>query len=269
MTAQCLLQMRYFNFNQLGWLRILAVLSGLPGSSFSKIGIRDEKMAKKLLIVSSNMLFFVYQLVIGTTTLNFLLFVLMCYVANFSLFDYMLHGLPFQVMNLIWAFVLTIVAGSFIATFVITSFYLKIRFKQVNLVLSKLNKLSNIGEIVVEYDQKISLKLDELNRVCILTDEYNKFFSILIFGGLLSLVPTTTFYLYQLIYEKTDLLLIKSLFCFLLITFIFILIITTLTASLIDSEARRLYPVLNSLICSNCINLQVRLKVINLRLKSL
>jgi hypothetical protein len=266
-TLQYLLQMGYFNFDQIEWLRICAVLSGLPGSSFSKIGITDKKMAKQLMIFSSYMLISIYELVIGAMTVNFLWYSLMCYLGNFSMLDLIIFGLPYQAINLIWVYVLSIVAGSTIATFSVTCLYLKIRFKQVNLAFSNLNKLIKIGKKHIELNRKISPKLNELNRICILTDTYNKFFSILIFGVLIFLVPTTNLFLYNLVYEHIDSILIKGCFYFMFITCSFLLFITIFTAGLIESEARRLYPVLNSMICSNLINLEVRLKVINVRLK--
>jgi len=137
LTAQSLLQMHYFNFDQIEWLRICAVLSGLPGSSFSKIGITDKKMAKQLMIFSSYILITIYELVIMASSLNFVWFSFMCYLANFSMFDLIIFGLTFQVIDLIFFFIITIVASSMIGTFSITCLYLKIRFKQVNSVFSK------------------------------------------------------------------------------------------------------------------------------------
>jgi hypothetical protein len=177
---------------------------------------------------------------------------------------------------LIWEFFTAVIGCSFVIIFSIPCFYLKIRIKQANHAFRKLilnppkNKPKDVSternssnDIVkiIGFNLMISRHLKELNRICVSMASYNKFFSVNLAAVVVFIVPTNTFYLHNLINEKFDLILLEFCFYFLIVICGSILIIYVFMASLMESEMRKLYPLLNSLNCSNLIDLKVRFKV--------
>jgi hypothetical protein len=272
-TTQFLLQIRYCDFSQLKWLEIFAVLSGLPGSSFSKIGITDRMVARRLIIFSSYFLYLFNPFLIVSVIFTFLFFSMFAFLSNLVGAELLLFATPAIILDLTWEFVTGGLGCTLLVIFSITCYYLKIRIKQANHEISRLvsnssrknvsnGKKSQKYKVRIKYfNLMISRNIKELNEICISINSCDKFFSIVLAGIIFLMVPTNTFYLYSLIHEKFDLILMEYFFYALFIFCCSVMIGFVLIAALIESQIKSLYPVLNSLACSDQIDLEVRFKV--------
>ncbi len=57
LSLQTLLNTHDFPFEQLEWLKVFAVLDGIKGRTFKKIGINDKKLARHLIQLSSKIFY--------------------------------------------------------------------------------------------------------------------------------------------------------------------------------------------------------------------
>jgi len=103
LAFQFLLKFNYCKIDQLEWFKIFGVINGLEESTFSKIGIYDERLAKRLIILSSWILLNANVGIVDFLSFGFLLNFNLANDNQFGL-DFFLVGIPVVIINSVWVF---------------------------------------------------------------------------------------------------------------------------------------------------------------------
>jgi hypothetical protein len=116
----------------------------------------------------------------------------------------------------------------------------------------------NLGKLIKERKKNIiknarlSIQLEkyllDLNQICIKIHTYNRYFSILNFTIFFLVIPTANFFLFNLIYIRFNSLLASVTMMRFLIILSSIMLMNGLMAAMFESEVRKTYPLLCSLL---------------------
>jgi len=161
-------------------------------------------------------------------------------IMNYNLFDLIIYGIPWVLVNGIWAFYCAGVGGSIFGLYLIICYYLRLRIRQINILIDTLYR----SPIFV--DMAIIDILNKHNKVCTLIDNYNKFWSKYIFLIFFLYIPNNAFLLYNFIYERLDPIVLTAIIL-LLTENVIILFLVAFFGGSVSSELNNSYNKLCSL----------------------
>lgn len=216
------------------------------------IGIWDRNAAKKLLHRSIICFYFVMFNITTFTTIAAFVTPLWLALLHYNALDFIIYGISWAFMDGIWAYFSAGIAGSVFGVYLIVCYYLKLRMRQINRYIDSFIKIHTI-------DKEIVKTLKEHNKVCLLIENYNAFWSKYIFIIFFLYIPNNAFLLYNFIYEKLDIISLAAI-TLVLTEILVIVIAVALSGGSVAAEVNHSYTKLCS-ISTHSMPIKTRIKV--------
>ena len=141
LNSTMLILIRIVPLDELKWFKLLSFVKGFYHNSPQIIGLFDQNFIKKLLRRSFLFLYIILlNMGIGTTFIGFVNILWIC-VINYSLFDFIFFGIIGIINCSLWVFYSAGVGSASFCVYLFVSYYLKLRVKQINQYLDRLNEM--------------------------------------------------------------------------------------------------------------------------------